>query len=127
MRLRLVRDIVTGESKRYAFIEYKHRRDFRDAYEACDCLVIDGKRVLVDFERERRMKGWVPRRFGGGLGGRKESGQLRFGGRDRPFKVPFKDSQIPKDIICKSNYIFDDHHHKREDERRRKRRRDYSY
>jgi len=25
---------------------------------------------------------------GGGLGGRKESGQLRFGGRDRPFRAP---------------------------------------
>ena len=27
-------------------------------------------------------------RAGGGLGGRKESGQLRFGGRDRPFRAP---------------------------------------
>ncbi len=26
--------------------------------------------------------------IGGGIGGRKESGQLRFGGRDRPFKKP---------------------------------------
>ncbi len=25
---------------------------------------------------------------GGGLGGKKESGQLRFGGRDRPFRKP---------------------------------------
>ncbi|XP_065558156.1 uncharacterized protein LOC136025945 [Artemia franciscana] len=28
------------------------------------------------------------RKTGGGFGGRKESGQLRFGGRDRPFKKP---------------------------------------
>ncbi|RUS30496.1 hypothetical protein BC938DRAFT_479312, partial [Jimgerdemannia flammicorona] len=34
------------------------------------------------------MSGWVPRRLGGGFGGRKESGQLRFGARDRPFKKP---------------------------------------
>lgn len=27
-------------------------------------------------------------RLGGGLGGKKESGQLRFGGRDRPFRKP---------------------------------------
>jgi len=26
--------------------------------------------------------------LGGGFGGRKESGQLRFGGKDRPFKRP---------------------------------------
>lgn len=25
---------------------------------------------------------------GGGFGGKKESGQLRFGGRDRPFRKP---------------------------------------
>ncbi|KAF1789687.1 hypothetical protein GQ600_13274 [Phytophthora cactorum] len=36
------------------------------------------------------MKGWKPRRLGGGLGGKKESGQLRFGGRDRPFKPPLE-------------------------------------
>lgn len=28
--------------------------------------------------------------LGGGFGGKKESGQLRFGGRDRPFKKPIK-------------------------------------
>ena len=26
--------------------------------------------------------------LGGGFGGKKESGQLRFGGRDRPFRKP---------------------------------------
>lgn len=26
--------------------------------------------------------------LGGGFGGKKESGQLRFGGRNRPFKKP---------------------------------------
>lgn len=35
------------------------------------------------------MKGWKPRRLGGGFGGRKESGQLRFGGRARPFQKPY--------------------------------------
>ena len=70
-------------------------------------MIIDGRQILVDFERERIMSGWVPRRFGkkkrnvlfnqigGGLGGRKESGQLRFGGRDRPFKKPFM-KEIPE-------------------------------
>ncbi|KAI9233261.1 MAG: hypothetical protein BYD32DRAFT_465521 [Podila humilis] len=45
--------------------------------------------VLVDFERSRVMEGWIPRRLGGGLGGKKESGQLRFGGGLKPFRTPF--------------------------------------
>lgn len=42
--------------------------------------------ILVDYERSRGMVGWIPRRLGGGYGGKKESGQLRFGARDRPFR-----------------------------------------
>ncbi|KAM3182026.1 hypothetical protein ACTXT7_013222 [Hymenolepis weldensis] len=34
----------------------------------------------------RTLPGWKPRRLGGGLGGFKESGQLRFGGIARPFR-----------------------------------------
>jgi len=43
---------------------------------------------LVELECERTLSGWVPRRLGGGFGGRKEAGQLRFGGHDRPFRKP---------------------------------------
>jgi hypothetical protein len=32
---------------------------------------------------------------GGGLGGLKESGQLRFGGRERPFRAPLYDHMMP--------------------------------
>lgn len=45
--------------------------------------------ALVDFERSRVMEGWIPRRLGGGLGGKRESGQLRFGGGLKPFRTPF--------------------------------------
>ena len=38
----------------------------------------------------RSLPGWKPRRLGGGLGGYKESGQLRFGGIARPFRRPIK-------------------------------------
>jgi len=51
-------------------------------------MTIDGRQILVDYERSRVMEGWIPRRMGGGFAGRKESGQLRFGARDRPFKRP---------------------------------------
>ncbi|XP_060942153.1 U11/U12 small nuclear ribonucleoprotein 35 kDa protein [Limanda limanda] len=87
-RLRLVRDIVTGFSKRYAFIEYKEERSVLRARRDANKLVVDQYELFVDFEQERTLKGWVPRRLGGGQGGKKESGQLRFGGRDRPFRKP---------------------------------------
>jgi U11/U12 small nuclear ribonucleoprotein SNRNP35 len=86
--MRLVRDIVTGFSKRYAFIEYKDMRTVKKVYEEANNAIIDGKKILVDYECERTMSGWKPRRLGGGFGGKKESGQLRFGCRDRPWKRP---------------------------------------
>ncbi|KAF0038359.1 U11/U12 small nuclear ribonucleoprotein 35 kDa protein [Scophthalmus maximus] len=87
-RLRLVRDIVTGVSKGYAFIEYKEERSIVRARRDANKLLVEQHELFVDFEQERTLKGWVPRRLGGGQGGKKESGQLRFGGRDRPFRKP---------------------------------------
>ncbi|XP_044146183.1 U11/U12 small nuclear ribonucleoprotein 35 kDa protein [Bufo gargarizans] len=87
-RIRLVRDFITGFSKGYAFIEYKQEHAIKKAYRDANKLVVDQQEVFVDFELERTLKGWIPRRLGGGFGGKKESGQLRFGGRDRPFRKP---------------------------------------
>lgn len=87
-RIRLVRDFVTGFSKGYAFIEYKQEHAIKKAYRDAYKLVIDQQEIFVDYELERTLKGWIPRRLGGGFGGKKESGQLRFGGRDRPFRKP---------------------------------------
>ncbi|XP_037070129.1 U11/U12 small nuclear ribonucleoprotein 35 kDa protein-like [Pollicipes pollicipes] len=58
--IRLLRDLVTGAPRGYAFVVFNRRRDAAAARAAC-------------------------RRLCGGLGGRKESGQLRFGGVARPF------------------------------------------
>jgi len=88
IRCRLIRDLVTGYSKRYAFVEYEDERSMYRAYRDGNKLELDGCELFVDYECERTMKGWIPRRLGGGLGGKKESGQLRFGGRDRPFRKP---------------------------------------
>jgi U11/U12 small nuclear ribonucleoprotein SNRNP35 len=99
---RVVRDIVTGRSKGYAFIEYKHSGCAEDAYHGANKMVIDGKEIIVDYEIQRTIEGWVPRRLGGGLGGKKESGQLRFGGRDRPFRRPIQlDSNLLGDQYSK--------------------------
>merc|ERR1719245_2544344 len=55
------------------------------AYKHADGKKIDGRRVLVDVERSRTVKGWLPRRLGGGLGGTRRGGadvNVRHSGRD---------------------------------------------
>ncbi|XP_074292153.1 U11/U12 small nuclear ribonucleoprotein 35 kDa protein-like isoform X2 [Silene latifolia] len=88
--LRLVRDIVTGASRGYAFVEFETEREMRHAYEDAHHSYIDDSEIIVDYNRQQLMSGWIPRRLGGGLGGKKESGQLRFGGRERPFRAPLR-------------------------------------
>lgn len=85
-----MKDIVTGAPKGYAFIEYQTERAAEEAYRKANKVIVDGQAIFVDFECERLLKGWKPRRLGGGFGGNKESGQLRFGGRDRPFRKPIQ-------------------------------------
>ncbi|XP_031640626.1 U11/U12 small nuclear ribonucleoprotein 35 kDa protein-like [Contarinia nasturtii] len=94
VNLRLVRDAVTGISKQYAFIEYDSSASVKDAIYDMDQRVIDEREIIVDVEHERQLKGWKPRRLGGGFGGKKESGQLRFGCKARPFQRPY-DSNKP--------------------------------
>ncbi|KAL7618117.1 hypothetical protein Lser_V15G02655 [Lactuca serriola] len=95
--LRLVRHIVTGASQGYAFVEFKSEREMQRAYEKAHHSVIDDSEIIVDYNRQQLMPGWIPRRLGGGLGGKKESGQLRFGGRERPFRAPLR--PIPLDDL----------------------------
>ncbi|KAG0579354.1 hypothetical protein KC19_4G092900 [Ceratodon purpureus] len=97
--LRLVRHIVTGASCGYAFVEFETEKDMRFAYEGAHLSKLDGACILVDYNRQQLMSGWIPRRLGGGLGGKKESGQLRFGGRDRPFRAPLR--PIPHEELRK--------------------------
>ncbi|KAG8739758.1 hypothetical protein FRC10_005183 [Ceratobasidium sp. 414] len=68
-RIRLVKN-KRGHSRGYAFIVYDREKDMKAAYKEADGLTILGKRILVDVERGRTVRGWKPRRLGGGLGGR---------------------------------------------------------
>lgn len=95
--LRLVRHIVTGASRGFAFVEYESESEMRQAYEDAHHSMIDDAEIIVDYNRQQLMPGWIPRRLGGGLGGKKESGQLRFGGRERPFRAPLR--PIPWDDL----------------------------
>lgn len=98
--LTLVRDVVTGFSKQYAFVEYELQRDADEACRELDSSYLDNHKIFVDWECSRTLPGWIPRRLGGGFSGKKESGQLRFGGKDRPFKKPIilsRDEKIATD------------------------------
>lgn len=81
----MITDQETGKPKGYAFIEYEHERDMHAAYKHADGKKIDSKRVLVDVERARTVKGWLPRRLGGGLGGTRRGGNdvnIKHSGRE---------------------------------------------
>uniref|UniRef100_A0A182N7K6 U1 small nuclear ribonucleoprotein 70 kDa n=1 Tax=Anopheles dirus TaxID=7168 RepID=A0A182N7K6_9DIPT len=81
----MINDKETGKPRGYAFIEYEHERDMHAAYKHADGKKIDGKRVLVDVERARTVKGWLPRRLGGGLGGTRRGGpdvNIKHSGRE---------------------------------------------
>ncbi|XP_059475918.1 U1 small nuclear ribonucleoprotein 70 kDa-like isoform X1 [Neocloeon triangulifer] len=78
-------NVNDGKPRGYAFIEYEHERDMHTAYKHADGKKIDGRRVLVDVERARTVKGWLPRRLGGGLGGTRRGGpevNLKHSGRE---------------------------------------------
>ncbi|XP_031783294.1 U11/U12 small nuclear ribonucleoprotein 35 kDa protein [Nasonia vitripennis] len=85
----VIYDVVTGHSMCYGFVEMRSEDDAWRIARRMPDLNLMGHKIFVDFEVGRTMKGWKPRRLGGGFGGKKESGQLRFGGKDRPFKKPF--------------------------------------
>ncbi|KAI8429466.1 hypothetical protein MSG28_000102 [Choristoneura fumiferana] len=87
LHCRLVKDIVTGKSKQYAFVEFQLASSVERALRKHKDF-IDNSEIIVEREAERVLRGWKPRRLGGGFGGNKSSGQLRFGCRDRPFRKP---------------------------------------
>jgi U1 small nuclear ribonucleoprotein len=76
----LVED-TNGKSRGYAFIEFEHERDMRQAYKYAEGQKIDGRRVLVDVERGRTVTDWRPRRLGGGMSA------LDSIGRDCPWRM----------------------------------------
>lgn len=92
-QIRVAYNSANGKPRGYAFIEFEHERDMHSAYKHADGKKIDGRRVLVDIERGRTIKGWRPRRLGGGLGGTRKGGpdvNTKYSGRE-------ENSQINRD------------------------------
>lgn len=83
----LVRD-RDGKSRGYAFVEFEREGDMRAAYREMDGRRIEDRRVIVDVERGRTSRDWLPRRLGGGIGrtragGKRDNVEPR--GRDRTY------------------------------------------
>merc|ERR1712241_1130590 len=84
-QIKMISDQKTGKPRGYCFIEFEQEKDMHSAYKHADGKKIDGRRVLVDVERARTVKGWLPRRLGGGLGGTRRGGpdvNVRHSGRE---------------------------------------------
>ena len=60
--IKIVQNTIKGKPRGYAFIEYETRAEMVKAYKFADDKKIDGKRILVDFERGRTMLDFLPRR-----------------------------------------------------------------
>ena len=67
--LKLVTDKITGKSRAFAFVEYEHEEHMKRAYRAADGMRLEGRAIVVDVERGHTVPNWLPRKFGGGLGG----------------------------------------------------------
>jgi U1 small nuclear ribonucleoprotein len=50
---------------------------FSEAYKRADGMKIDGRRIVVDYERGRTNKAWLPRRLGGGKGDTRKAREPR--------------------------------------------------
>ncbi|KAG6921701.1 small nuclear ribonucleoprotein U1 subunit 70 [Chelydra serpentina] len=124
-RIYMVYSKRSGKPRGYAFIEYEHERDMHSAYKHADGKKIDGRRVLVDVERGRTVKGWRPRRLGGGLGGTRRGGadvNIRHSGRDDTSRYDERDRERERDRRDRSRERDKERERRRSRSRERRRR-----
>lgn len=75
---------------------------FTAAYKNADGRKMDNRRVLVDVERARTVKGWLSRRLGGGLGGTRRGGpdvNIKHSGREDDRKRGVDDTERDTDRV----------------------------
>lgn len=96
--LKLVMDKTTGKSRGFAFVEYEHEENMKRAYRAADGMRLEGRAIVVDVERGHTVPNWLPRKFGGGLGGTRLGGKDKnvfMAGRYDPSKQPPRNAMGP--------------------------------
>ncbi|CCG81040.2 U1 small nuclear ribonucleoprotein 70 kDa [Taphrina deformans PYCC 5710] len=87
-RVRIVRNTKDEKPRGYAFLVFEREKDMKAAYKDTDGMRIKDRRILVDVERGRTVKGWKPMRLGGGLGGRKKSDKTALSARPADYRGP---------------------------------------
>ncbi|CAJ0597728.1 unnamed protein product [Cylicocyclus nassatus] len=75
-KLAMIHDL-NGKPRGYAFIEYSDKSEMSNAYKRADGTKVDGRRLIVDYERGRTQKSWLPRRLGGGKGDTRRARESR--------------------------------------------------
>ncbi|MQL84278.1 hypothetical protein Taro_016771 [Colocasia esculenta] len=124
-RVRLITDKEANKPRGYAFIEYVHTRDMKNAYKQADGRKVDARRVLVDVERGRTVANWRPRRLGGGLGSTRVGGEevnLKGSGRDpQQMAAGHNRSEEPR---AREDRAREDRHLERDREKSRERGKD---
>ncbi|GET56956.1 U1 small nuclear ribonucleoprotein 70 kDa isoform X1 [Rhizophagus irregularis DAOM 181602=DAOM 197198] len=88
--IRIVKRKDDGKPRGYAFVEFEREKDMKAAYKDADGVKLLGRRILVDVERGRTVKGWRPRRLGGGLGGTRIGGpeqNQKYSGREGSYAI----------------------------------------
>ena len=89
--LKLITDKQSGKSRGYAFVEFEREEDMKRAYRTADAMRLEGRSIVVDVERGHTVPNWLPRKFGGGLGGTRLGGKgknIIMAGRYDPSKQP---------------------------------------
>lgn len=105
IKINLIRD-KNGKSRGYAFIEYSDRRSAKEAYDSMHRKTIEGKEILVDFEKEREKKGFLPLKLGGKHGKYREypsiiRKELEYIHEVRPELKPENLSEFRADLVRK--------------------------
>ncbi|KAI8902492.1 hypothetical protein BC833DRAFT_616611 [Globomyces pollinis-pini] len=145
--IKMIMNESKNKPKGYAFVEFERESGMKAAYKEADGIKLNNRRMLVDVERGRTVKGWKPKKLGGGLGkkrdrpeprqisssyssSRRDHGSSRDRDRDRPSDRDRHDRDRDRDRSARGGDRRDSRgsrsYHDRDAERRRDTRRDDS-
>jgi len=114
MSCQVIRDKKTGDSLQYAFIEFDRREDAEQAYFKMQNVLVDDRRIWVDFSQSvARIGGtWADASLRvGGTGSRGMGGRVRdsgFAGRDDLQRASrYRDADSPRGRQGDYDMVFD--------------------